>query len=164
MTVDRDTKEDTEVWLDFLEKDPMVVCRPFVDCAKVLVADQLRWFTDASGGESNGLGCVFNEKWCYTAWEKNFIKKYSPSIEFLELYAVTVAVVLWAKYLKDKRVVIFCDNLSVVHMLNESTSYLGNCLKLIRIIVTENLKHNVRFFCCNKIDQYSGRQSVPGPV
>ena len=55
------------------------------------MADEINFFTDASGAEDLGFGCVFNDKWSCGRWEKGFVKKNKPSIEFLELYAVAVA-------------------------------------------------------------------------
>ena len=45
-------------------------------------------------------------------------KKYNPSIEYLELFALTAAVLTWGSKLKNRRITIFCDNLSVVCMIN----------------------------------------------
>ena len=44
------------------------------------------------------------------------------------------------------RVVVFCDNFSVVHMINNSSSSCRNCMVLIRLIVLESLYQNVRVF------------------
>ena len=64
-------------------------------------------FTDAAEGEKRGLGCVFEQKWRFAMWEDNFIRNCHPSIEYLELYAIMVAVELWARYLQNRRVIIF---------------------------------------------------------
>ena len=67
-----------------------------------------------------------------------------PSIEYLELFAVAVAVKLWIRRFKNKKIYLFCDNLSVVHMLNNSLSSCKNCMVLIRFITLEGLIQNVR--------------------
>ena len=64
------------------------------------------------------------------------------SINFLELYAVTVAVLLWGKHFANQKITLFCDNTSVVHMINNNTSKCANCLKLIRLIMFESLVNN----------------------
>ena len=46
------------------------------------------------------------------------LKKFKPSIEYLELYAVTAAVLTWIHQFKNRRIILFCDNQSVVDMIN----------------------------------------------
>ena len=57
-----------------------------------------------------------------------------------------VAIVLLAKKLQNRRVVVYCDNESVVHMVNKSSTICTNCMILIRIITLTSLRYNVRFF------------------
>ena len=70
-----------------------------------------------------------------------------PSIEYLELYGVAVAVRLWLKKFKNSNIVLFCDNEAVVHMINNSAAKCKNCMALIRIIVLEGMIRNTRIFC-----------------
>ena len=60
-------------------------------------------------------------RWCYTMWEPG-LRRNQPSIEYLELYAVTVVIVLWAKLLKNCRVIIFCDNLTITRVINKKNT------------------------------------------
>ena len=71
-----------------------------------------------------------------------------PSIEFLELYAVTAAILTWgwSHYLQGGRITLYCDNEAVVFMINTSASSCEQCRKLIRILVLEDIKHNRRLF------------------
>ena len=41
---------------------------------------------------------------------------------------------------------IFCDNMSVLHMINNSSSSCEKCMLLIKAIILQSLGHNVRFF------------------
>ena len=127
-------------------KDPRSYTRPFIDFTTKLTADEIDFYTDASGSAKLGYGCFFNGHWCSGFWGEELITSCSPSIEFLELFAVTVGIVLWAEALQNQRVVIFCDNKSVVEMINKTVSGCDKCMKLIRIITFMSLKHNVRFF------------------
>ena len=74
------------------------------------------------------------------------MRKHNPSIEFLELYAVVVGVVNWISRFKNSRVVLFCDNTSVVAMINKNSSSCSRCLNLIRILVLESMLQNVRVY------------------
>ena len=75
--------------------------------------------------------------------------KYNPSIEFLELIALTIAVLTWTQEpeLGNGRVTIFCDNKAVVHMINNTASSCRQCRKLIWILVKDGIRRNRRLFC-----------------
>ena len=79
-------------------------------------------------------------------WPEEFLKKYKPSIEYLELYTVTAAVLAWIHRFKNRRIILFCDNRSVVDMINLTTTSCKNCMVLIRLILFKGLTENVRDF------------------
>ena len=79
-------------------------------------------------------------------WDKCIITKFNPSIKFLELYALTAAVLQWIYRFKNNRVILFCDNISVMQMINKATSSCKHCMNLIRIVILESLKQNVRIY------------------
>ena len=80
---------------------------------------------------------------CSTLGHKN---ENEPSIEYLELFAVVVGAYNWLHCYKNRQIILFCDNQSVVHMINKTTSSCGNCLILIRHLVLLSLKLNIRVF------------------
>ena len=90
-----------------------------------------------------GYGAYCGKEWIALAWEKTWMKKANPSIEYLELYAVANAILLWIHKFKNARILLHCDNDSVCKMLNKSSSGCKNCMVLLRLIVLECLKHNV---------------------
>ena len=95
--LDKEFKEDCRVWLDFLDSSPIdtTVCRPWVDFSPSDVTI-LDFYSDASGSKSKGgYGAVFELEWMYGAWDTNFMVKEDPSIEFLELFTLTAAVMAW---------------------------------------------------------------------
>ena len=85
-------------------------------------------------------------KWISECWPKDFLHNCNPSIEYLELYAVTTAVVDWIHKFKNRRIILFCDNKSVVDMINITSTSCKKCMVLIRIIVLKGLLENVRIF------------------
>ena len=101
---------------------------------------------DSSKNYRLGCGGVCGKNWFALQWDPFFFQLYNPSINYLELYAVTVGVLLWMKNYKNKRVVLFCDNMSVVYMINSTSSSCKNCMILIRIIVLFSLIYNVRVY------------------
>ena len=72
------------------------------------------------------------------------IDSMEPSIQYLELYALAVAVAAWIDHYRNMQVKVFCDNNSVVAMINNTTSSCRNCMVLIRILVLKCLIANVR--------------------
>ena len=69
-----------------------------------------------------------------------------PSIAYLELYAVIIAIELWAYRLANVRIIIFCDNQSVVEMINKAASPCKKCMVLICIITFTTIRFNICFF------------------
>ena len=70
-----------------------------------------------------------------------------PSIEYLELLAACMAVFIWSERLRNKRIILFCDNQTVVMMINKMTSKYKNCMILIRMLVQKSIQYNLRVFC-----------------
>ena len=143
--VDKQLKLDLQMWLTFLRFEG-VFSRPFLDFSLIINADEINFYTDASRNPNLGMGGVCEKAWFIKRWNPDFIRAEYPSIAFLELYALAVGVLLWAENYANKRIVIFCDNQSVVHMVNSTTSACKQCLKLLRIIVLHSMIYNVRIF------------------
>ena len=142
----QDTILDLQVWKLFL-KTPEAYCRPFLDFSTHLNAiTDLDWCTDAAKAIGKGFGGHLGSFWFAGVWDEHFLKDKDPSIEFLELYALTVGVLLWTKIHPNQRIILFCDNQSVVHMINNQSSKCRNCMTLIRIITFECLMRNVRLY------------------
>ena len=101
--IDQEFKNDCTVWVTFLQDEEMLtLCRPFIDLNKFETSETLRFYSDASG--KIGFGAVFDKKWLFGKWSENFLKS-KPSIEYLELYALCCAVILWEADLKNTRIV-----------------------------------------------------------
>ena len=143
--LDKEFKLDSKVWEVFLSGDDSVM-RPFIDMSDKVTADQLNFYSDASANGDLGFGAIFKNRWIFGQWEPNFVADVQPSIEFLELYALCTGIITWQEELIQTRIVVFCDNISVVHMVNNLTSGCKQCMKLIRILALNNLKHDRRVF------------------
>ena len=103
-------------------------------------------FSDASRNFDKGFGAYCGRYWTYGQWSRKFMEVAQPSIENLELYGVMMAVYLWIDQFQNRRICLFCDNISVVHMINNSSSKYKNCMVLIRIIPLMSMTKNVRVF------------------
>ena len=141
--VKQEMKLDLEMWQVFLE-NPGIYSRQFLEFDREFTSEDINMYTDATANPNLGCGGIGDNEWFITQWDEDFILENDPSINYLELYAVTVAVCLWIYKHKNKCITLFCDNMSVVHMINNTSSNCKNCMVLIRIIVLLGLVHNVR--------------------
>ena len=145
--LDAEFKYDCKVWREFLNmKDQYVVNRPMMDRWSFVTSQELNFYSDASANEFLGFGVVFNREWIFSSWETGYIRRYKPNIEYLELYGLCAGIFTWEHMLRNTRIVVFCDNSSVVHMINASTSGCKNCMTLIRLLTLNNLQFNGRVF------------------
>ena len=145
ITVDKGFRDDCKVWLDFMSSEDHSlhnICRPFVDLDSVHHAESLQFFTDASKSATLGFGCVYENRWTFAQWNRDFIESQDPSIKFLELFALCIGILTWSKFLSNMRIAVYCDNEAVVGMVNKMTSRCPQCMKLIRILALNNLKSN----------------------
>ena len=139
--IKEENRLDLLVWSKFLDF-PSVFCRPFIDVME-LDAQTIAMTSDASG--KIGFGATCFDSWMFGEWPKEFLKQ-DPSIEFLELYALLAGVLTWLKRFKNKRIRLWCDNIAVVHMVNNNSSTCKDCMVLIRLLVFESLKQNSRVY------------------
>ena len=140
--VNQEMREDLKMWLNFLNNSA-VYCRPFIDFKKTWDAEEIDLYTDASGKIGSGGHC--NDEYFHAIWDREFLKM-KPSIEYLELHAVVTAVLIWIHKFRNRRIILFCDNKSVVDMINSNSSSCRNCMVFIRILVMKGLVENVRIF------------------
>ena len=137
-------RADLTMWLTFLDH-PSVFTRPFLDFTNTIMADEVDMYSDASG--KLGFGATCGQDWMFRMWNKEFLKSQKPSIEYLELYGVVAGVLTWIHRFKNRRIILFCDNKSVVDMINQTTTSCKNCMVLVRILVLKGMVENVRIFC-----------------
>lgn len=142
ISVDKEMRKDLLVWKEFLKLDSSI-CRPFIDLNKTLIAIQLQFFTDSS--TSTGCGGYYKGEYFSELWP-NWVKTQKISINFLELYALVCGVLVWLDRLHNKRIKVFCDNQSVVCMVNNNSSSCKQCMILIRTLVLASIQANCRIF------------------
>ena len=147
ITIDSELRFDCEIWRFFLENfQNKSVRRPMVDLRKLQSADQINFTSDASKNPKFGIGATFENYWLFAQWEIGYIKKFDPSIEYLELLGVAAALLTWGHLLVNRRIIILCDNQAVIAMINNMSSSCKNCMYLIRLISLNNLIHCRRVF------------------
>ena len=95
----------------------------------------LQLFTDAA--DSIGFGGYLAGQLFHSHWlpEQKINKTTGISIAWQELYPIYLACCLWGSQGTTKRIVFFCDNESVVQILNQKTSKCPKIMDLLRLIV-----------------------------
>ena len=136
-------RQDAIMWKIFLQNaDAYQLCHPFVDLDDQDSNIVLPFYSDVAKKVGLGLGAVYDNQWLFAKWNDDFIMNQDPSIEFLELLALTAAVLAWEEDIKHVRVVIFNNNQAVMGMVNKLTSPCLQCMKLIRILVLDGMLRN----------------------
>jgi len=105
--------------------------------------DSVEIYTDASGTE--GFGGFWKGQWFNGQWPEQYkltSGKAGLSIEWQELYPIRVACVIWGTHFQNKRVTVWCDNESVVAIINTMKSKVPEIMDLIRPIVAQSLEQN----------------------
>ena len=145
--LDGEFKSDCGVWMKFLNTNQITtVSRPFIDLDTMLRATTLQFYSDASLNAELGFRAQYEKEWTYGQWPPAFVKREKPSIEYVELFGLVVAAFIWADKLRNKRVLVYCDNQTVVTIVNNTTSSCKNCMVLIRLLVLKSLQCNFRLF------------------
>lgn len=104
-------------------------------------SDSLQLFMDASG--SIGFGGIFSSQWFHGQWRAHqHLGQPGISIAWQELFALVVACHLWGSTFCNKRILFFCDNQSVVEIVNSKRSRIPRVMDLVRHLTLLTLKYN----------------------
>ena len=96
--------------------------------------DQVLLYADSAGARDKGFGCRYQNHWTQGFWSDTslFDNNYKPNIALLELYAVAIAIELWAPALSSKTITLKSDNQAAIAMLNRKRSDIPAAMYLIR--------------------------------
>lgn len=111
-----------------------------------MTCDSLQLFSYTSGNPLLGATTYFCGRWSQFDWPFNV--RNSPLIRnlaFLELVPVVLALWMWVKQLKNKRLIFHIDNMALVSILNKSTSKDKSIMKLIRPFVLIAMLNTILF-------------------
>ena len=160
--IHREMREDLAMWEQFLEH-PTVYARPFLDFTKVLTAEEVNMYSDASRNYHLGAGGYCGKSWFAMTWDMQFMQQYNPSIAYLELYALVVTVLNWIHRFTNQRIILFCDNKSVIDMVNHNTAHCKHCLKLIRVLCAAQYDTPMCVYLLNMLSQRITWQQICYP-
>ena len=123
----QEAKLDMKWWLDFLPQWP----------GKSLILES-HWtsntltelFTDASG--KDGWGAYWAGRWISDHWSTT--QQGETTIAWKELYAITMAVNTWGNWWQRRKILIYCDNQTVVNVWEKGTCKSPEIMALVRMI------------------------------
>ena len=116
--------------------------RSFFLNSSVTPSPHLERFTDAA----IGLGGYFNGKWFQGRRPPHLAlsKDKGISIEWQERFPIVVACAIWYPHFAGKRLQFWCDNESVVTIINSGHSKVPRIMDLLRFLTLTSMKH--KFF------------------
>ena len=109
-------------------------------------ADDLNMASDAAKSDKLGFGAYCENDGMRGDWLADWIRNEDPSIEFLELFALTAGVLTWIHRFRNRHIWLFCNNESVMYMVNKMSSKCSRCMTLIRMLALEGMRWNVRIY------------------
>ena len=75
--------------------------------------------------------------------EQAFFHVHDPSIDFLELYVVVIAVFAWSDIMANKHVLVHSDNTPTVAVINDKFVHSPNLMHLVRFLVLHCMINNI---------------------
>ena len=132
----KEVKEDIRLWLSFLQTYNGI---SFFINNTPITSEQINLYTDSC---PQGFGGTFKNHY--------FLGQFPPTwqqfnICVLELYPILLALQLYASHMANSHIVIYSDNIAVVHVLNKKTTKQTQMLTLLRQLVLHCLKFNILF-------------------
>jgi hypothetical protein len=104
----------------------------------VVGTHDIELYTDASA--AHGYAAVFGNHWFSGAWCEWWK---GQNIMLLELYPIVIAVEVWGAALRNRRLVLHTNNMSLVTVLQKQTSKDPLSMCLIRRLVMVCLQQNI---------------------
>ena len=106
--------------------------------------EDVQLFTDSAKGEGLGFGIYFAGQWAAERWPETWhVKGYTADITVLELFPIVVALFIWGRTLRNKKLKFRCDNMSVCHILNKMSSKSEMVMVLLRNLTIKCLQENI---------------------
>ena len=102
-----------------------------------VTSEQLDFFTDAS---FSGIGGYFNGRWFSSPW---IFGRCGHHIGVLELFGVFVAVKIWGPLLRNRQIVVYTDNESIVSIWESGSSRDEAIMFFVRSLFFLSVEFNI---------------------
>ena len=145
--VNKNALQDIQWWLDYLCQWNRTSV--FYDANWTSNADLHLW-SDAS---DHGYAAIYGNQWIYETFDRGRDQSQDLNIiAWRELLAIVKAAATWGKTFMGKKVLFHCDNMTVVHVINNGTSTNVMIMDLIRSL----------YFICAQFNFECAAEHVPG--
>ena len=125
MRLTKEAKLDLKVWQLFIESfNGTTMFLP-----NSWESESLNMYTDAS---NLGFGGIFGCQW-FNGWLDDSMMRHHINIK--ELFPIVIALEYWGNLLRNKSVLFFSDNTTVVAVINKQTSPNTTMMVLVRRLV-----------------------------
>ena len=120
----------------------------FLESSPTPTAD-LELYTDAAG--SIGFGGYLQGKWFQGYWPPHMRlnQEQGIGIEWQELFPIVVTCSIWHPFLAGECLQFWCDNQSVVSIINSGHSKVPRIMELVRKLVLLSMQHNFLVRACH---------------
>jgi hypothetical protein len=130
----RASRKDIEAWRLFLtDFNGRVMCLP----NSWISSDTLRLHSDACLASA---AAVCGAEWFAVTFPESWSTRH---IAIKELLPIVLAIQVWGPRLTNQRILFYCDNMSVVYVINGQTSKDSHLMNLLRKLVVLCLKYNI---------------------
>ena len=137
----RDCQLDIQWWVQFLPLCPGVY---FFDLPEWAPLADFELSSDASGKQRYGV--YYNGEWFSGAWSA---VQQPLGMVYKELFPIVVACHLWGPTLSRLRIKFWCDNQSVVHIIQSGTSKDDKIMHIVRALYLITAQYNFRVCVCH---------------
>ena len=80
------------------------------------------------------------EKWFQGGWPSSWEQKHTT---IKELFPIVPALKMWSSHLRNRRLLILCDNQSVVYIINNLSSRDSSLMSLVRMMTVTIMQFNI---------------------
>ena len=100
---------------------------------------ECQFFTDAS---NVGFGYYFQGHWCQGKLPDTHFQDRLMSINWRELYTVTMALDIWGDKFRAKRILVHCDNTSIMQIMAKCSSKSKSMMVLVCSLTMFSMWYN----------------------
>ena len=103
----------------------------------------------SDSARNSGFGAYLGSTgdWFNSTWKAAGVRE-GHSMTYLELFPITLAMLVWGDKLANSKLILHCDNLGVVGIINKQSSRCPHIMSLLRKLVLTCLKHNIMVRSC----------------
>ena len=105
----------------------------------IVSGNSVNLYSDAS---KLGYGGCYGSQWIQGTWPSEWKIK---NIAVLELFPILLLMVMFGHKMANSQILIHCDNIAIVHVINKQTSKNKEIMALLRPLVLKLLTYNIRF-------------------